>query len=204
MNHGSKAFTIIELLVSVSIVALIMSTVIYNYSAFNDALALSAGIEEMASATRQAQTYGLSVKESIAGSGLFNAPYGIYFDTSDPTHYYLFVDKYPVAGGSGPAGNGKYDALSGCGSGNTECVEKNTLRDGVVISSVCDASVCPPAGATSLQVTYLRPNPDGRISFTDSAGNSVGSSLTGKIILRSPKGKTGTVTIESTGQISVQ
>ncbi len=191
----TAGFTLVELIVSLAIVSLIMSVVSYNYSAFNDELAVSAGGQEIASVLRQAQTYGLSVKEAAAGSGQFNSAYGVYVDTGDNTHYYLFVDTN---------GNKKYDPGSGCGNAGSECVEKDTLRSGVVISSVCDGSTCSPSGATGLTVTYLRPNPDASINFVNAGGNIVGSSLTGKISLLSPQGKTLTVTIESTGQISVQ
>jgi len=191
-----SGFTLVELAVSVSIVSLIMLVVLFTYSSFNDNLALSAAGQEVASAVRQAQTYGLSVREVTAGGGQFTSAYGIYFDPrNDSTHYYIFVDK---------DGDGKYDQGNGCGRGNTECVERGILRNNVIISSICDASRCPPPEARTLNITFLRPNPDATISFVNSGGAIVGNSLTGKVRLLSPKGKALTVTVESTGQISVQ
>ncbi len=189
-------FTLIELLVSVSIVTVIMSVVIFNYGGFNDTLALSAAEQDLAVAVREAQTYGLSVKEVSVGSGNFLSAYGIYFSpTSAGSEYDVFVDANR---------NGLYDPGSGCGSGSTECIEKFTFRDGIVVSAIHDVSNVTPVSATSMQISFLRPNPDATINFVTSGGSIVESSLTGKVVLTSPQGKTATVTIGSTGQISVQ
>ena len=206
MAHDASSsltgFTLIELLISISIISVIMSVVFFNYGIFNDQLALTSAGQEMAIAVRQTQTYGLSVKEISPGSGKFDRAYGVHFDPSDPEHYYLFVDT------KGISGNKIYDVLNGCESDNTECVEKFTLRNNIKIYLICDGANptpnCPPTGAQSLDVTYLRPNPDANINFISSGGGLVGSSLTGKVILVSPKGKTLTVIIESTGQVSIQ
>ncbi|MBA3733539.1 prepilin-type N-terminal cleavage/methylation domain-containing protein [Patescibacteria group bacterium] len=191
----TKGFSLVELLVSVSIVSMIMGVVLFSYSTFNDGLALQAGGQEMAIAIRQAQTYGLTVKEVITGGGQFGYAYGIYFDTTDPQNYYVFADGN---------NNKTYDVGSGCGSGSTECVEKFTLRNNVSITSVCDATSCAPSGATQMAITFLRPNPDALIYFIGASGIPTGPSVTGKITLTSAKGKTQLVTVESTGQVLVQ
>ncbi len=196
MIETRTGFTIIELLVSIAIITFIMSTVFYNYGTFNDNLALFGGAQEVALAVRQAQTYGLNVAESTTGSGQFSKAYGVHFDPTDNTHYYIFVDLN---------GDKKYDVGNGCGSGSTECVAQFTLRNNILISTVCDDSSCPPSGVQALDITFLRPNPDANINFINAGGGLVGSSgQTGKVILISPKGKTSTIDIETTGQISVQ
>lgn len=191
-------FTVIEVLVSLSIMTFIMSTVLFNYTEFNDNLALSAASEEIAIAVRQAQTYGLTVKEVSGGN--FDSAYGVYFDfENDPTNYYIFADAVTV--------NGKYDVGSGCGSGSTECVERFSLRNGIRITSICDGALpcTPPIGAKKLNVTFLRPDPDATILFTNTAGATVaGPSFTSKVVLTSNRGGTVTLTIESTGQVSVK
>jgi prepilin-type N-terminal cleavage/methylation domain-containing protein len=202
MIHGAinkKGFTLIEVMIAVGIVSLIMGTVLFNYSAFNDDLALSAAGQEIAIAVREAQTYGLTVKEAATGGGQFNYAYGIVFDPSNsPTGYLVFVDSNA---------NKKYDAGNGCGSGATECVEQFALRNGMRVTGVCDASgTCPPGVSNRiLDVTFLRPNPDSYIALTDLSGNIVsGPSNTGKVVVTSPKGTRLVVTIESTGQVLVK
>ncbi len=104
-------------------------------------------------------------------------------------------------------GDRKYDVGAGCGSGaSTECIEQFTLRNSVSISSICDKdNNCPPGSSQKLHITFLRPNPDATIIFANSSDitQSV-SPLTGKIKLTSLKGTTATITVESTGQVSVQ
>lgn len=193
-----KGFTLAEIMISVAIVSVIMTTVLFGYNNFSDRLSLSSSAQEIAIAIRQAQSYGLTVKES-ATAGQFTSGFGIYFDmNSDPTHYYLFVDSNA---------NYKYDVGSGCGSGSTECVEVGTLRNNVTITNFCDATNCPPAvGVKIMSVTFIRPNPDAAIYFyATPAGSSLASpSATGKVTLTSRKGVSTNVVVESTGQISIQ
>lgn len=199
-NHKDKdrsGFTLVEAVVSIAIVSIIMSVVLFNYSTFSDNLALSSAAQEMAVTIRQAQTYGLSVKEVTPGGGVFDRAYGIYFNINDQSNYYLFVDSN---------GNKKYDNPA-------ELIEKVSLRNGIKVSNVCNETACPPSATVKMMdVTFLRPNPDASIYFTDISGVFVGKSplispftgyFTGKVVLLSPKGKTLYVTIESTGQVLV-
>jgi prepilin-type N-terminal cleavage/methylation domain-containing protein len=192
-----KGFSIVELIVTVAIISMIMSVVMYNYSVFNDNLALSSAAQEVAIAIRQAQTYGLNVKEVTSSGGQFTSAYGIYFDKgTDTTNYYIFADN---------DADRVYDVGSGCGSGSTECVSKISFRNNVRISNICSSSTCPPSGAVMMDVTFLRPNPDSKIYFTDASGTIVsGPATQGKVTLISAKNRTVNVVIESTGQVSIQ
>ena len=195
-----KGFTLVEALVSVSIVTLIMSSVLFNYVAFNDDLALGSAGQELAISVRQAQTYGLTVREvtkDITAGGRFSSAYGIHFNVG-ASEYYIFADL---------DGDGAYDEGGGCGSGlggGTECVEKITLRNSITIYGVGDAT-CPTSGSAMMSVTFLRPNPDARVFIADSVGlPSPGASLTGKVVLTSQRGKRLIITIENTGQVLVE
>ena len=197
-----RGFSLFELLVSMAIVAVLMRVVLFDYSKFNDNISLSSAGQEVAIAIRQAQTYGLNVQEVSSGSGLFSAAYGIYFDpTNSPNNYYIFADTNKNAGDK----VGVYDVGSGCGSANTECVQTNNLRGGITISAICNGSGCPPGASTrAMHVTFLRPNPDADINFTNSGGiKTFAGQSTGKVRLLSPKGKTLDVVVESTGQIAI-
>jgi prepilin-type N-terminal cleavage/methylation domain-containing protein len=208
---NKRGFTLVEMIVSLSIVTVIMLTVLFNYSSFNDRLALSSAAEELAIAIRQAQTYGLTVKEVAAGGGRFDSAYGIYFDSRSGSNryrdYYLFADL---------DGDGKYTVGSGCGSGSTECIEKVTMRNNIHVSSISvpvqvpavintqTGANCSTSNQTIGVVTFLRPNPDANISFYNSSWVlSNGPCAKGSIVLVSPKGKTISIIIENTGQIYV-
>lgn len=199
-----KGFTLTEIIVVVSIMSLLFTTVIYNYSTFNDNLAVSSAAQEMAVAIRQAQTFGLNVRESSVSSGRFDYAYGIYFDPQNNSgDYYVFVDRTDVPFGNGSSRNYKYDAGSGCGSVSTECVERFTLRNGVTITGVCDLSSC--YNTKKLGVSFLRPNPDALIYFFNSDDVQYsGPVQTAKIQITSPKGKISYVTIENTGQVLIE
>ena len=189
MNKFIKAFTLIELLVSVSIMTVILSVVLYNYGSFNDRLSLSAAAQELAVGIRQSQTYGINVKESAASSGQFGYAYGIYFSNQTASYYSVFVDSN---------NNNKFD-------GGGELVERIDLRNGVTINNICDSTTCPATNVTTMSINFLRPNPDARIYFINSAGTVTSGPLAyGRIQLRSSKGNFTYVTIESTGQIIVQ
>jgi len=189
-----NGFTLVELMVTVSIVSLLMATILFNYSTFTDNLALSSAEQEVSVAIRQAQTYGINVRESSVSSGVFDYGYGVYFDPTDNGNYYLFVDSN---------GDKKYTPGNGCGSGSTECVSKFTLRNNVKISNVCDPTTC--YNTKTLNITFLRPIPDANVYLFNSDGTIYsGPITTGKIELTSAKGKVARVTIENTGQIVVQ
>jgi len=187
-------------MVSISVAVAIMMVVLFSYSKFDNDLALVGASQEVAVAIREAQVYGLSVKERTAGGGNFNIGYGIYFHPSDPTNYYVFADE---------DNDGKYDGDSTCSTAS-ECIEKGTLRNGIKISSVCGVTGgttrCYPSSCIDgMAVTFLRPNPDASVNLINGGGNFCGSTEdTGQIILSSPQGKTLTISISKAGQISVQ
>lgn len=199
-----KGFTLLEVMVCITIVGLIAGIAMFSYSAFSDNIALSSAGQEIAVEIRQAQIYGLSVKESVVGSGQFSNGYGVHISLDDPSSYYIFVDQN---------GNNKYDGGTICTSGG-ECVEKMSLRNNISITAVCGAAfgggtlTCPPGpNVRSMDVLFLRPDPDAAIRFVNSDGTLYGAGgvfQTGQITLSSPRGKIIHVIIQNTGQISVQ
>ena len=205
MSKLAFGFTLVEMMVSISIITIITLVVLFDYKNFNDNLSLSAAQQEISIAIRQAQIYGISVKESAGSScgSNFCSGYGIYFNPNDPTSYYLFVDKN---------NNGMYDNDgTGICANNSECVEKGTLRSGVKINNICGVpfggSACPlvaVSGFKSINITFIRPNPAAVIRFVKSDNSLTNSYQTGQIIFTSLLSKTSKITIENTGQISVQ
>jgi len=207
ISNSKKGFTLIEMMICIAIVGIISTVVMFSYSAFSDSLALSSAGQEIAVEVRQAQVYGLSVKENtVGGSGQFNNGYGVHISLDDPTNYYIFVDL------ANPIPNNKYDGNSTCAPGG-ECVEKMSLRSGVSITAICGAAFgntvsCPlSASIRAMDIIFVRPNPDAQIRFLISGGSfyqSGGTFQTGQIILTSAGGKTMKLTIQNTGQISLQ
>jgi len=176
----TSGFTLVELLVSIAIFTLITTMAVFNHAQFNGSVLLTNLAYEIALSVRQAQTYGISVKQTATFS--FDSGYGVHIDLSTPTSYTLFEDK---TGGVSHV----HDA------GDTDLQVFNITR-GNRIGKICLNGV-QPCNATSVDISFIRPNPD---AYIMSGGTSATKA---EICLTSPQGMMRKVVVESTGQISV-
>ncbi|NQV88622.1 MAG: prepilin-type N-terminal cleavage/methylation domain-containing protein [Parcubacteria group bacterium] len=199
--HG---FTLIELVVTLGIITVVLSIVIINFSKSGEGIILTDVAYQTAISIRQAQVYGLSVKQSGTTPGFeFDAGYGAHFDIDDPTSFILFADKNK---------NSVYDAGSGDCPGTipgNECIEKIVLQTGYTVESfgkikndAIFSLFFPSSVIEKLDITFKRPNPDAVIvsDSTALAPDEIGA----VIRLQSVGGKEKDVTVFSTGQISVE
>ncbi len=126
----SRGFTIIELLVTVAILALLSATLFFNTQA-PDTFRLNKEAQRLAANARLIQEKALS-SEDFSG----NNPdgWGLYFDTSNPKQYILFADTND---------NQVYD-------GSGEQFDRVQLDDPVSIRSVNNSQAT---------VTYVPPRP---------------------------------------------
>jgi len=208
-NHGTKGFTLIELLISISIIVLLTGVVVFNQSDFSDQLALSNLTSEVSIQIREAQTYGISVREFAPGTDNFDVAYGVSFNLgnqgSSNTSFYSFADLPPQ--------NGYFDTPTLCQPGpSSECLSRynllrgNTLTDMCVIQSNGD-TVCSSA-IGRIDMVFVRPNPTAKITLFNNAGSVVNSSYPGfqgaKLEFTSPHGKKQYIIVYVTGQISIQ
>jgi len=187
-------FTLIELLVTMSILVVITAMMLANYPKFSEALALKRAAQEVALTIRQAQVYGLSVREFGAGSGIFPG-YGVHFDMADgPDSFILFADIN---------NNKSYDAGDGCGGLATECVQMFKINTGDKISKLCgNSATVSPGGCPSLgllDVVYLRPNPTVTLK-----GDGLLLVPSASIVLSSLNGDKRTIKVWLSGQIGVE
>jgi len=180
-----KGFTLVELVVVVSIFALISGVVLVAYSTFRGTILLENLAYEVAISVREAQSFGLGVRQF---EGSFDVAYGIHFDDSSNNTYILFADRDR---------DGMYD-------GSGELVRLLTLRKGYSIASFCGvlgglSERCGPAEITFLDIVYDRPEPDAL--FTSNLGETYEAA---RITIASPRGEVRTVTARTTGQIEVE
>ncbi len=192
-GSGKRGFSLFELLVSLSIFTILTTVLLIKNSTFKGDILVTNLAYEVALTVREAQTYGINVKAVNTGTQLapilnYNYPYGVHFDYSIPTAYVLFSDQNS---------NGLY-ALSG-----SEEIKTYSIQQGNKISSICvtdtnNTKSCD-AAIGYIDITFKRPDPDAMIK---TSLNSVMKSA--EITLISPKGVTKKVTVERTGQISVQ
>lgn len=179
-------FTLVELLVSIGIFTAITTIAVSNHSEFNGSILLTNLAYEIGLSVRQAQVYGITVKGTASDATKFDSGYGMRFDLSTPSRYYLFEDKTPPD---------HFCDATECGSNYDRVIETFYIQRGNRISKICVDGDCSP---TIVDISFVRPNPDAYIRVN---GASFG---TAEICVFSPgKGTVRKVVIESTGQISV-
>lgn len=179
-----------ELIMVITISSIMLTVVVIKQNTWNDELAVNTQIYDLASTIRQAQTYGLGVKEnSINPSGdNFNVGYGIYFTQNSLNSYKFFVDKN---------NNKKYDS--------GELIETKSLERNVTIKSVCGEVRCFPGIGPLYQVSivFYRPELKANVVFLNSGGGIVADSLPVVITLQSAGGNESNVKVEESGQVSI-
>ncbi len=181
---GNGGFTIFEMIVVVGIMVIVASLILANYPGFNERLGVRRATEEIASSVRQTQAYGLGVKESGTGSGIFPG-YGLYFQSASPDSYIFFADRN---------GNLQYDATG-------EKVSEINITGGAQIADLCanQKQATPgPCGLANLTAIYLRPQPQvtlksGGFSYADI-----------EIKIRGSRGTTKTIILWLSGQVSIE
>ncbi len=189
-KSSGKGFTMIELVVSAGILVVITLVVLVKQSAFGGNVLVGALAYDVGLSIRQAQVFGLSVREFGAGTGMFNIGYGVHFDIDNPTSYQLFVDMDK---------NKTFNTNDGT-------KEVFSISRGFSIAQICGTTVssvelCSNTGnITTLDITFIRPDPD---AFIRIDGNATTVYKSARIVVQSPQGKKREVTVESTGQISI-
>ncbi len=183
-----KGFTLVELLVSISIFMIITIMAVVNHSQFNSTILLTNLAYEIGLSIRQAQVYGITVKQTSASPIQFNSGYGIHFDLqTDPKTYVLFEDVKP----SGSQADHVYS------QGTDDDVETFHIQKGNSISGIYIDGVT--TSQPVVDISFIRPNPDAYIIVS----GDVNRHSKAEICLKSPQGTKRKVVVESTGQISV-
>ncbi len=212
-----KGVTLIEMIVVVAIIAAVSSVIIFNYSDFSTNVSVRNLAQEIALSVRKAQTYATSARpiDGLSGvdSGSFPG-YGISFSvggpltpsdpmTPGPKQFVLFAQ----VGGQGD--QPLYDKGLQCGnpSASDECLESFAITTADRITSICGI---PGSGRpvcytdAKVDITFERPSPDAIICLSANQSEYLCTIPYVVINLESAKGLKRSVTIWTTGQISVQ
>jgi prepilin-type N-terminal cleavage/methylation domain-containing protein len=193
----SLGFTLVEMLVSISIFAIITAVVLIRNNEFNSGILFSNLVYEIALSIREMQTYGITVRASETGTFQFQNGYGVYFDKVKDvtTNTYSFVQFADIKPDANTPPDGLYD--------QSEKLFKFKLKPGNFIQ---DIIVCVGSSSCTsvddVSITYMRPEPNATIK-----SGSIGTITKATIIIQAP----GTdpivkkcIVITSVGQISVQ
>ena len=199
----TRGFSILELIVALSIFVIISSVLLFNYNSFNKRIALDTLAHQVAQWVRDAQVSAMSVKRARADTGKFPG-YGLHFDMNIPDSFIYFADIN---------GNKRYDSGGVCGDVLSECEREVKILQGNKLYSLCGdlpsgAVTTPPCGALggsqAFDILFLRPDPDAMI-FGDLNGASFPTAYSrSEITVTSPKNYQRTVVIWTTGQVSVR
>ncbi len=193
-NNKSKGFTLPELLVVSAIAVLLISVVIWDYSSFNDNLAVSSAAQEVSLAIREAQAYAVNVRETSQTGGDFASSYGIYLSSSNGQNdsYFVFVDNNPK--------NGQYDV-------GEQKTNTYVIRDGVKVDSFNGITDNCPVNlfAKSVHITFNRPSTIANIKYLNAGGAQVCAGIRDvQIVLMSPRSNDARVVTNFNGQVSVK
>jgi prepilin-type N-terminal cleavage/methylation domain-containing protein len=202
-NFIIRGFTLVEMMISIAIFTMITGIVIFNHGKFNSAIVVTNLAYEVALAVREAQVYGLAVKQDDPNTSTEYA-YGVHFDTTSDENkkvMYIFADKNDNQ-------QFEYNPSNGCDGGLlTECQEKIEIRGDVEISSLKTAASNDNNYDTrdELTILFLRPNPVAIIRDGDNPEMTTNGRQRAIIELQSTKAeKSKEILVELSGQISVQ
>ncbi len=192
---NSRAFTLIELVVSIAIFALMTALVVVKYGNFNQSVLLTNLAYDVALTVRTAQTYGLSVK-STSGDDPFKYGYGVHFstDAGSDAEMILYAD---------------FDENNRFTENTNEEVNIYTIKRGAVISDLCigTESMCASGvsgGESIVDITFKRPDPNAQILGDDNCGGPSCFKKYARIIVQATDGSTRAVSVRENGQISVE
>jgi prepilin-type N-terminal cleavage/methylation domain-containing protein len=194
--QNQYGFTIVELIVSLAIFAIMTSLILSKYGKFDQGVILTNLAYDVALTIRNAQSYGLNVRSASRDANAFDTTtsggsYGVHFDKSLPSQFIFFVDGN---------GNGIYDDL-------TNSDQKTTIKRGSSISSMCVSDVKDCINGVTvfnnldeLDITFKRPDPNAIITANGVPTKKYGYA---EIVLKAVDNTTRKVIVNFTGQISV-
>ncbi len=203
MSHYSKGFSVVEVMVSLAIVAVILTVIVFNQSSYTDGAALGNLADEIGLSISQAQAYGIAVREFTPGSSDFSAAYGLTLSLlsgGSDSAYLFFADRNA---------NSSYDGDWTCPVGGaSECLERVDMKQGNRLDELCVVKTngADQCNVGRIDITFVRPNTEARLIFFNNDGQSYNPpNMKGaRIMLKSPKGVSRSVVIYTSGQISVQ
>jgi len=158
INIKSSGFTLLELLITISIFVVISAVVLPRHARFNNTIILTNLAYEMGLSIREAQTYGSSVKFFDRTSS-YDQGYGIHFEdysssVDNSKRFILFADTN---------GNEKYDGDDDGANcldiDGSECSSVYTIGKNNFISRFC--------------ATRLDGNPDDCYQFSSPRGGNI-------------------------------
>ena len=175
-NASQSGFSIVELVITISIIVLVTGLSLARFSTFDNTVLLQSQAFEIAFDIRQAQQSGISVRATEADK---RSAFGIYFDESTRSQYIFFQDIN---------NDEAYDV--------GEELQTFIIDTRFEITNI-EILRSPPIEPSSASVTFKRPNFDGRISPS-------GGDLEITIAATRQSTNSKIIRVTQTGQITVE
>jgi prepilin-type N-terminal cleavage/methylation domain-containing protein len=184
----TAGFTLVELLVSISILLLIISVVIFRFASFDSVILLRTLAYDIGLSIRSAQSYSLS---ALGYEDNFRLPYGVSFSPDSPNNDSYIFFRY-LGSEAVPRYDGDYVDVYQLGRSfiiSDVCVVVNSVED-------CDIS--------GLDVSFRRPEYTS-IFYVPGYSGDLNDIDSGIIKVRSTRNEdiTAVVEVTYTGQIEV-
>lgn len=225
----TDGFTLLEMMVVITIITVIIGVVVANQRSFDNSVILSSTAYDVALSVRQAQAYG-GAGHRVSGTSPVNYGIGIDFNITQKNKYTIFADTYTSPSNSScySASNGSVNAptnspaqksgdcvyISSTGGGSDQILRTFTINNGITISKLCYK---PNTGSTNcvtpktangsfnqIDITYSRGEVINHIKYS-SAGSSSGNSTQTCIELTSPDNSVHeAITVTDAGTIFVK
>ncbi|MEI7688600.1 MAG: prepilin-type N-terminal cleavage/methylation domain-containing protein [Candidatus Nomurabacteria bacterium] len=218
-----KGLTLVELIVVISIFMIITSVAIFNYGNFNSTVSLQNLTDDIALSIRKAQGFAIGARGVEEGVGPdkvfnFNNSYGMHFSVDpNPTgslsgsnkSFLMFTVPIPVDKSTVYDKKYVYDesANAVCNDGVNKCVELFNINTIDEIKDIKIDGVSKASG--SIDIVFTRPDPRANFCYRTSLSSSCNSDISDVEIVLSngqtdEQFRTKTITIQNTGQISIQ
>lgn len=151
-SSSAAGFSLIEMLITISVMGIIAGTVFVQRSSFSESISLKNVAQEIAVAIRQAQVYGVSSRGSNLGDDFDEFSYGVYFNLSNEQSFLMYRDT---------RGNRGYQPAD-------DLIETYQLPRDMRIRYICvhddfDTTACNTADRDNLVIRFSRPHPDAQI-----------------------------------------
>ncbi|TSC84081.1 MAG: hypothetical protein G01um101417_350 [Parcubacteria group bacterium Gr01-1014_17] len=191
-----------ELMVVIALFTIITGAALMNHARFGEGILATNLAYDVALSFREAQSYGIAVREPSSGAGTFSFSYGLHFSGGDS--FVFFNDRDNA------------DRLYG---GTSEFLKVYRFERGSRIESFCgvpasgalecrrfdaEGKVVVGGAISHLDITFKRPVPDA--TFVTGLNNAnIVRYQSARITIVSPRGRERrTVEVFETGQISIR
>lgn len=193
-----KGFTLVELMVVVSIMAIMSTLIIFNSSGLNSGVLLSNTVYEVGLIIRDAQVAGLGARVLSAEGGVATTSnQGVYFDITNPEKIIFFADLNK---------SNNYTPLP---PEESQIYNIENKRAGKILK-ICKIITNPGTGTdtcteiASLNIIFKRPNPEAYF-YTPISGGATYEEYVGNVAINMGfnNGDCRSIVIYKTGAIQI-